>query len=334
MTKFTIFFINLLLLASLNSDAQLFQDDNNILFMQANVLYNTDRYDEAVRMYNRIIRDDPNFSRAIFMRGKAKFALGAFKGTKNDMLEYIDQRGINQDVIEIMANTELKLNNDRNALSYLEILIKMEPYEGKHLAKAAQLSFDNNDRNRACEYWIQSAKLGDSGGTKKAALHCAYDLSIHLPEKPHLPKKKDDEILKKDDALVLENPNDVKHDSAIVVNIPEVIDVSVKTTTPYIDMDASQDVEIDDELTLTLNSGLGTRKIDDLPNILMLSDKSGRVVLDLCVDGGGKVYSVQLNSKLTTIFRSSLSSLAMRKAKQILFMPSLVENQCGLLLFN
>ncbi len=337
MTRFTLFFINLLLFATFSLQAQNLEEDNNIIFMKANVLFDTDRYDEAVRLYNRIIKDDPSFSRAIFMRGKAKFALGAFKGTKSDILEYIDQRGVNADVIELMANTELKLKNERSALSYIQLLTKLNPYEGKYFAKAGDLLFKEGNKNKACEFWIQSAKLGDSEGAKNASIKCAYDHSIHLPSKPKTQSQNQipsQSPAKTNETFEVEHPDVLERDTVSIDAEPEIIDVSVKTTSPHIDMNASQDIIIDEELTLTINSGLGDRQVDQLPNILMLSDQSGKVVLDLCVDDSGKVASAELNSKLSTIFRSSLSSLAIRKAKQLIFMPSLIERQCGLLVFS
>ena len=312
--------------------------------MKANVLFDSDRYDEAVRLYNRILKDDPSFSRALFMRGKAKFALGAFKGTKMDILEYIDQRGINEEIVEVMANTEIKLGNDKNALSYFELLTLISPYEGKNFAAAAQLAFGQNDRNKACEYWIKAAKLGDAQGAKYASMRCDYNESIHLPSKSEQPESKVEAVEDKiqydpsriqvvtNDSVIVEEEIDIVADTNQEES--DFIDVSVKTTTPHVDMEASQEIEIDEELTLVLNSGLGKRQVDNLPNILMLSDKSGKVTIDLCVDGSGKVKSADLNNKLTTIFRSSLSSLAIRKAKEIVFMPSLVDEQCGLLVFN
>lgn len=334
MSKITLFFINLFLLAQFTAHSQLLEEDNNILFMKANVLYDSDRYDEAVRLYNRILRDDPSFSRALFMRGKSKFALGAFKGTKNDLLEYIDQRGINTETIELLANSELKLNNDEVALTYLELLTKLQPYEGKYFANAANIHFDKGNKNKACEYWIQSAKLGNPDGAKQASIKCAYDQTIHLPSRPTEPEKTVSPAVMEENEASLDDPMIENIDSSYTSEEPEVIDVSVNTTTPHVDMDSSQDIVIDDELTLTFKSGIGSRKIDDLPNILMLSDQSGNVVIDLCIGGGGKVTSASLNNELTTIFRSSLSSLAIRKAKDIVFMPSLVEEQCGLLIFK
>ena len=101
-----------------------------------------------------------------------------------------------------------------------------------------------------------------------------------------------------------------------------------------VDMNAIQQIKVDDELTLVITSGLGERKVDSYPDILMLSDRTGRVVIDVCVNNEGKVISASLNDSRTTIFRSSLSSLAIRKAKEFVFMPSLSDNQCGAIIYN
>jgi len=347
MTRIGFILINLLFFLTIGtSEAQSLIEDNNVIFIQANGLFNTDRYDEAVRLYNRILKDDPGFSRAIFMRGKAKFALGAFKGTKNDMLDYIDQRGVNQELIEILANAEQKLGNESSALSYYEVLHKLLPYEGKYFSSAAQIKYDSGDRNRACEYWIKAAKLGDPIGAKQASLKCAYDNTIHLSSKQRVQETEESKTSESttseepgiDETIeVEEETRTVSDDEATISeeasNNTDIIDVSVHPV-PAVNLNATQKIEIDDELTIVLNSGLGDRNVDHHPNILMLSDKSGKVVIKMCVGGDGNVISAELDDDRTTIFRSSLSSLAIRKAKEFVFMPSLSNRQCGLLIYD
>ena len=100
------------------------------------------------------------------------------------------------------------------------------------------------------------------------------------------------------------------------------------------DLNAVQEMRIDDELSILITNGLGNRKIEDKPEIFILSTEDGHVAIDLCVDSDGKVISTEFNRDRSTIYRSSLTSLAMRKTKEFIFMPSLKAEQCGTMLFK
>ena len=73
-----------------------------------------------------------------------------------------------------------------------------------------------------------------------------------------------------------------------------------------IDINASQTIEIDDLLSITINDGLGDRVVESQPNIFMLSDQDGKVVIDLCVDSRGRVTEATFNRDLSNIYRLSL----------------------------
>lgn len=311
------------------------EEDNSVLFLKANILYESSRYDEAVRMYNRILKDDPDFSRAYFMRGKAKYALGAFRGTKQDLLEYIDLGGINAEIIELMGETEMKLDRPLSALSYFKLMQKLSPYEGKYFAKAGDIHYDNGDKNGACESWIKGAKLGDQNAAKLASAKCAYDVTIHLPSKTSSEDKSEDipEFTMKEDSESGPAIDDQGEMEEVETETMEMDEPEMESL-PQVDMNAIQEIEIDDELTIVITSGLGERKVENYPNILMLSDRSGRVVIKVCVDSEGKVESAELDDQKTTIFRSSLSSIAIRKAREFVFMPSFNGAQCGAIIFN
>jgi len=66
----------------------------------------------------------------------------------------------------------------------------------------------------------------------------------------------------------------------------------------------------------------------------MFSDQEGEVVIDLCVDGRGRVIEAIFNRERSTIFRSSLTSLALRKAKDFLFDVSGQAQQCGVMTYH
>ena len=84
---------------------------------------------------------------------------------------------------------------------------------------------------------------------------------------------------------------------------------------------------------MIIGNGLGERKLDSNPDMFIISNEKGKVVIDVCVDGKGKVTSSQINKKLTTLFKTSLTSLALRKSKEFVFYPSFRDEQCGYLIY-
>ena len=95
------------------------------------------------------------------------------------------------------------------------------------------------------------------------------------------------------------------------------------------------EIEIDEDLILVIRGqGLGKRKILDQPNILILSDEDGVVSVDICVNKRGKVESAEFNSKLSTIAKKSLVSLAIRKSKDFWFEKNDYKEQCGVIMFK
>lgn len=102
---------------------------------------------------------------------------------------------------------------------------------------------------------------------------------------------------------------------------------------PEVDMSVNE-IFIDEDLTLEIKNGLGGRKILDQPNILILSDASGNVSVDICVNGNGKVTSAEFNKSESTISTQSLVSLAVRKSKEFWFKKSDSDNTCGTIVFK
>ena len=95
------------------------------------------------------------------------------------------------------------------------------------------------------------------------------------------------------------------------------------------------EIVIDEDLTLIVRGqGLGKRKVLDQPNILILSDEDGTVSIDICVNKRGKVESAEFNSKLSTIAKKSLVSLAIRKSKDFWFEKNDYKEQCGVIMFK
>lgn len=320
------------------------EEDNMVLYMKANVLFESGRYDEAVRMYNRILNDDMNHTSAIFMRAKAKYELGAFKGTKNDVLLFIEKAGVTKDVIKLMAKTELDLSNLTAAGNYALTAIELDPYDDKMHLLSGDISMESGNRNDACESYAISANLGSQKAVQRMTKRC----NGYQPRT--IPTTRDIDEASEDPVVVEEQSEESKEErkEGEIVTLEEIVREAenstenntdpIPTSTPsrnsMDDINASQEIVIDQKLNITIENGLGARKLDSKPSIFMLSDQDGRVVIDVCVGSDGKVTEASFNREESTIYRSSLTSLALRKAKEFVFERSSSIEDCGSMIYN
>jgi outer membrane biosynthesis protein TonB len=81
-------------------------------------------------------------------------------------------------------------------------------------------------------------------------------------------------------------------------------------------------------------NGFGGRGVKTAPKLQEQSQKSGRVVLDVCIDGDGHVLSVKFNSKLSNTPDPELQQAAISNAKQYQFAEGSVDKQCGTITYN
>ncbi len=136
----------------------------------------------------------------------------------------------------------------------------------------------------------------------------------------------EDDQTKSDDGNTDEDP--ATEDDAVIEEQEDSENMPVEDNT-------LNEIEIDEDLTLIIRGqGLGKRKVLDQPNILILSDEDGTVSIDICVNKRGKVESAEFNSKLSTIAKKSLVSLAIRKSKDFWFEKNDYKEQCGVIMFK
>ena len=78
-----------------------------------------------------------------------------------------------------------------------------------------------------------------------------------------------------------------------------------------------------------VGGGLGNRGVLHEPKISDGSQKTGRVVISVCVDKNGKVIKADYTQKGSTTTDSELKDIARRAALQFKFTDSDIEEQCG-----
>jgi hypothetical protein len=78
-----------------------------------------------------------------------------------------------------------------------------------------------------------------------------------------------------------------------------------------------------------VGGGLGSRGVKYEPTISDNSQKTGKVVVNVCVDKTGKVISAEYSQRGSTTTDSDLRGLAERSALKFVFTESAIEKQCG-----
>jgi TonB family protein len=78
-----------------------------------------------------------------------------------------------------------------------------------------------------------------------------------------------------------------------------------------------------------VGGGLGNRGVLHEPQINDRSQKTGRVVISVCVDKNGKVIKADYTQKGSTTTDSELKDIARKAALQFKFTTSEIEEQCG-----
>ncbi|MEO0040890.1 MAG: hypothetical protein RL329_338 [Bacteroidota bacterium] len=81
-------------------------------------------------------------------------------------------------------------------------------------------------------------------------------------------------------------------------------------------------------------NGFGGRGVRAAPKLDEQSQKSGKVILDVCIDEDGNVLSVKFNSRLSNTPDPELQQAAITNAKQYKFVAGGVDKQCGTITYN
>lgn len=315
----------LLLLSALAAVGQDVESEIGFVYMKAEYLMETERYDEAVSEYTKVIKADPTYKDSYSKRAQAKYALGSYDGAKSDIMQMIPVRGLDKNSVKLLGLTESKLGNHTAAVASLILAHDLEPRNAQILDALVTSAARANDAT-ACS--IIEKVTATSEIKAYLASVCSGDTPAKLPKtrgnkkgedvKP--PKTRKDDIVTNDQNPTTETPAQLPTDTPetpVVVEEEEVEEID----------DTVNEIVIDEDLTVVVKNGLGSRRIIDQPSILLLSEKAGEVTVDICVSKAGRVESAKINESETNINTESLKSLAVRKAKEFWF--GRAEEQCG-----
>lgn len=361
-------FACLILISTIGSSiAQSYEEEIGFTFVKAKYLLDTDRYDDAVREFNRVINEDPTVEDALALRAYAKYKLSAYIGTKKDILKYIELKGITPEAISLLAKAEYQLTEFDAALNSLTTALMMIEDDPELYEFRAAIYMDRDQQYLACQDWEAAITLGSSKALLSAKTNCGYRET--LPPSPAVSEnsndtdqgdmyaedmnasdlsevKESDEIISNPDMdrelKTVDPESNVGNQEAPVIQTSSIDSISsseIIVEEPIVDPrlvdESTNNIEIDEDLTLAISGqGLGSRKLLKQPNILILSDEDGEVVIDICVSRGGRVITAIYNQSESTLGRKSLVSLAIRKAKDFWFEKSDLREQCGVMRFK
>jgi tetratricopeptide (TPR) repeat protein len=332
--------------------SQTLDEEIGFKLVKADYLLTTERFEDAVRELNDVIKTNPAFKNAMLLRAETKFKLAAFKGAKADALEAINLNGITGRAAAVLGKADHALNNQENALNSISAAIALGEKDAKLFELRAEIYEIKGQKGNACEDWQMAAKLGSSKGSINARRICGqHDTHPTPPSTTVVTPPTTESSTSTDESVTTANTSGSDTINT-TTNTAPTTKVEGTESTPPINTESDStnvvvddptvpkeddtvgEVVIDDELTLNIfGMGLGKRKLMEKPNILILSEKDGTVAIEVCVNAEGRVSAAEFIGVKSTISQSSLVSLAVRKAKELWFEKSVYTNQCGYIHF-
>ncbi len=326
------YFLTLLLIASFSFSgfSQSLEEELGYIYVKAEYLIETNRYDEAISELTKVIAKDPSYKDALYLRAESKFNVAAYQGTMNDLTESFRIKGISPHSVLLYGKTQKNLGMNEAARQTMETAELLYPNGTTARNKTDNQQSQNKPKTE------DEGKLKDE--VKKIEEKISSILADLLPdnegtEEEGSETQRDDRGSRDDDGRTTRNDDDRsttrneypdRNQSPDPEPEPEVIEVD----------NSVRDIYIDEDVTLEIKNGLGARKILQQPNILILSETSGVVVVDLCVNENGKVTQAEYNTSESTLKTQSIISLAVRKAKEFWFEKSSNNESCGTLVYK
>ncbi len=312
----------LLMLPAL-AHSQSVEDEVGFIYVKAEYLYQTERYAEAIQQYSSIISADPTYEDALEKRAASKYYTGDFRGAKSDLMEAIRNTGVTKNVVSLLGLTEFELGNYAAAAGSLSLSYESSTNDINVVEALAQSYYNMDKMDEACQMAKRAKALGSRNGSSWARKYCDQVGSGEVVQAPKSGKKELPGKTGKKDIPVIDNEDEILIEDSEDENKDEMVVDDTETT-----------IDVDEDLKLVMKNGIGSRKIMDQPNILILSDQTGDVAVDICISKAGRVESAEINQAESSIETPSLQNLAVRKAKEFWFERMGTKSMCGTIVFQ
>ena len=316
------------LLAMGNLSAQVLDEETGFIYVKAEYLFETGRYEDAIKQYNLVITRDPKYKDAIIHRGMAKYGLAGYKGSKIDALLSIEMVGISGASAALLGRSFAAMNDVKAAVNSLSAAIALDDKNTDYLEWRAELYEKDSQLMKACQDYELAMNLGSISAEMKAKSLCGVSKTKHHPTKS-LPSKQteDDHVdshtpgnpsseqtgqnnkptdISENEVLSSGTKEDDKNgglnnpprDSVVLDDSePKIVDDGLPKEDDYVNS-----FVIDDDLTIELSGQeLGRRKIKEIPSILILADENGKVTVNICVNKAGVVTKAEFNASMSSI---------------------------------
>lgn len=342
---------SILLLSSV-LQAQVLDEETGFIFVKAEYLFETGRYDEAITQYNAVIAKDPKYKNALIKRGLAKYALAAYKGAKMDAMQFIEVNGISAESAGLLGRSFAAMNDANAAINCLTAAISLDDKNTDFYEWRAAILENEGQLLKACKDYETAMNLGSAAAESKAKNLCGIskNQSNNKP-KVKVINQEPDQPSTVETPVETTNPGEIQKDEVLSEGTQEpTSEVTENTDAPTTIDDSEHPVideslpkedntinsfVIDEDLTIEVSGQeLGRRAISETPSILILADENGKVTVNICVNKSGTVTKAEFNGSMSSIAKKSLVSLAIRKAKEFEFAPGKYDSQCGIMVFK
>ncbi|MCZ2101923.1 MAG: tetratricopeptide repeat protein [Chitinophagales bacterium] len=319
------------------STAQNLEEEIGFVYVKAEYLFNTGRYEEAIGEFTKIIDQNPKYKDALMYRGFAKMEMGLTEEAKNDAVSSIEMHGIQATSAALLGRAFGATHNYDAAVNSMTAAIALDNQNGDYYKWRATYLEAQGKLTQACQDYGQAVAKGNQDALGKVRTLCGGKTTPPTKSPDRVPNHQTQPA---DQG----NPNDIKEDEVLADGDRAAEDQEDNGEEPEtyvedVNMPSEDNTingfDIDDDLSIEISGQeLGLRKIEEVPSILILADENGKVTINICVNKTGEVTSAEYNGALSTIAKKALVSLAIRKAKEFEFETGKYDNQCGIMVFK
>lgn len=339
----------LLILGCLSANAQV-ESEVGFLYVKAEYLLETQRYDEAVTAFTEVIRMQQDYEDALLKRASAKYAMAAYRGVKDDVFNSIKLKGLSYEAARLLGLTEYRQRNYEAAISSLSMAAcGSDDQELYYIMGECYLAME--EFASACGSWNEAARLGSNKAQLQANKYCD-DVVSTKPNSGPRPRPNGGKptttkpgkptggtttgtsggVVKPDLSKPGTKPSTNTPGSGEVLTETDEVIVNEEPKMPV--DDSVNEIFVDEDLTLIMKNGIGSREVLKQPNILILAEDSGSVAIDVVINERGRVEDASFNPTGSTMDTRSIVSLATRKAGEFWFEKSDWEKMEGTIVFK
>jgi predicted negative regulator of RcsB-dependent stress response len=180
--KNLLFVLAIIITGTSTTTAQV-ESEAGFMYVKAKYLYDTDRHDDAIREFNKVIKLDPKHEDVLLLRASSKYALAAYRGAETDVLEYIKLKGISPYATLLLGKAQMALDNVDAAAVTLKSAAALAPSDPSPAELLGDIAEEEGELLTACSHYKTASKLGSTTAKNKAIKICA-DVDEVRPPKP------------------------------------------------------------------------------------------------------------------------------------------------------